>query len=125
MKYIILLFFAINSQAQTLEYSAVFDLQNARHEFNMNLNPDGTFLFHNFSNHYNSSNGPQNKYGRGNWKIEKNEIEFVTSQQDVNNDFVLDLNGSKARIHPKTGALWIYRSEIFWIRGKKLPKKIK
>ncbi|MCK5400862.1 MAG: hypothetical protein KAJ28_04445 [Flavobacteriaceae bacterium] len=103
-------------------------------EYKLTLNSDGTFLFY-FYRNLEPSQPKENKYGKGVWKTERNNLIFFSTNK--NNDFdeihTLNFNNSKARYNSKSPrdnserviktSLRFYSSEIFWVKGMKLIKK--
>lgn len=109
-------------------YRATHDVSNALIIYNLELNTDGSFSFHFFRKNYCDSCVEENKYGRGTWKLERNQLILMTeSTVDINEDFVLDLNQSKARLIKKRNSegqleeiLKFFASDIFWVKGMEL-----
>ncbi len=50
-------------------------------EYELNLSQDGTFSFHYYSNIKQGIPAELNKYGKGNWTIEKDVISFFSDKQ--------------------------------------------
>ena len=140
---IILLFIiltcSINLSAQSEKYvgkyEANFNINNeGTIEYILSLKLDGTFIFH-FYRQLDPSQPKENKYGKGTWKVEKNNtLYFYTNNStDLDDKHILDFTNSKARYYTKSprdktdkivkNNLRFYDSEIFWVKGMKLFKK--
>jgi len=130
--------FSINLHAQSGKYAGTYE---AIHNFNENglikytlvLNQDGTFTFHNYRK-ISLKNPEENSYGKGIWKIEKdNTLYFFTEEAtDLDDKYTLNFTNTKARYHTKPprdktdkivkNHLRFYDSEIPWVKGWKLFK---
>tara|TARA_R110002167_G_scaffold163242_21_gene360032 strand:- start:2807 stop:3232 length:426 start_codon:yes stop_codon:yes gene_type:complete len=135
---IILLFaFGLSLSAQTEKYSGTYQKSvetqiGERITYTLNLNSDGTYVFHMYRN-MKAPNPEENLYGRGSWKAEKNLIFFHTEDKDIGPDYSLNLNASKAKVkttspsRKATGiteeSLRFYASDIYWVKGIVLDKK--
>lgn len=95
-------------------------------EYELTLSPDGTFLFHYYSNIKRVIPPEVNKYGKGKWTIENNVITFYTDKQkDFDEKYMLDFANSKARFIIKSPRdktdqivktrLKFLKSEISWM----------
>jgi len=133
-----IVFFSINLHAQSEKYAGNY---KAIHNFNESgvieytliLNLDGTFTFHNYRK-ISQKNPEENSYGKGTWKIEKdNTLYFYTDvTADLDDKYTLDFSNTKARYHTKSPRdktdkmvktkLHFYDSEIPWVKGWKLFK---
>lgn len=138
---IILLFlnFHLSGFAQSTSYAGIYkvnyDTENAVFEYKVELNSDGTFIFHSYSNHFNATPSEQIVNGKGTWKAKKNIISFSTDElNDLDKTYTLNFSNSKARIDRKSprnktledipDLMRIYESDISWVKGKKLTKII-
>lgn len=139
MKTIILLFLvAITSSvySQTKEYTGIykrhFDINGeGTIEYLLDLKPNGTFTFHNYRK-ISAKNPEENQYGKGTWKIEKdNVLYFYTNKgTELDEKHTLNFTNTKARFITKSPRdksdkevkthLRFYDSEIFWIKGHQL-----
>ena len=102
-------------------------------KYKLTLNQDGTFLFHSYTKDKHGVPPEVNKYGKGNWKAEKNTVLFFADKEnDMDNKHDLDFNGSKARFISKSPrdktdrivktSLQFFESKIFWIERLKILK---
>jgi hypothetical protein len=114
-------------------YQVKYDTDNAIFEYTLNLESNGTFTFHSYTNHFNANPKEKNQYGKGKWVAKKNLISFIADENiDINDKFNLNLNNTRARIDMKSPrnktseiiptTMRIYNSDIFWIKGLKLTK---
>ncbi len=130
--------FSINLHAQTNKYTGTY---KAVHNFNESgvieytlvLGSNGTFTFHNYRK-ISLKNPEENSYGKGTWKIEKdNTLYFYTKvNSGLDDKYTLDFTNTKARYHTKSprdksdkmvkNHLRFYDSEIPWVKGWKLFK---
>ena len=137
MKYTFLCLFGsivllTNAQNKSLlgDYSLRFDTPQGIIEYDLTLNPDGTFVFSYYDKIYNRLQAEKTRKGKGTWKSEKNLVFFFADDSHVDDEFNLNLNNSKARFITKSPrdksdsviktALLFYESEI--IKGVKLIK---
>jgi hypothetical protein len=141
MKNLLILFLAVftatlSAQSGTFtgNYELKLEADNGDfHDYKLNLNSDGTFLFH--SNSYVSKGIPpkKNTYGKGTWKAYKNIISFTTDKvKDLDITHSMDFSNSKARYDGKSprdksdrvvpSKLKFYQSDIFWIKGTEMLK---
>lgn len=111
------------------------DIQN-KHviEYKLNLNQDGTFLFHSYSNTNGGVPPEVNKYGKGKWTAKDNLITFSSNKkEDFDTKYTLDFNKSTARFITKnprdktdqiiktrltfleSGIFWMERLDVFKI----------
>ncbi len=143
MRYLFLLVLILASTtllAQTDEYAGEYGIKyepvnSGVLEYNLSLKPDGTFLFHYYRSSH-TSQPAEHKYGHGTWKVEKNNLIyfFTSSENDLDETHTLNFTNTKARIIKKSPrnlskkdikeAILFYDSEIFWVEGWKLFKKI-
>lgn len=132
----LLLLFLLTGNAQDIsgEYEAVYDLKNAYISYHLNLEPDGRFIFKFYRKNYCDSCVEENQYGRGSWVYKNKKLELLAEAElDVNDDFILDLNGSKAHYISRSPRdksskvvktrLKFYMSTIFWVKDMELIKK--
>jgi hypothetical protein len=71
--------------------------------YELNLSQDGAFSFHYYSNIKHGIPPEVNKYGKGNWTIEKDVISFFSDKQkDIDEKYILDFTNSKARFITKS-----------------------
>jgi hypothetical protein len=137
-KIIFIFLVAITSSvySQTKEYTGIykrhFDINGeGTIEYLLDLKPDGTFTFHNYRK-ISAKNPEENQYGKGTWKIEKdNVLYFYTNKEnDLDKKHTLNFTNTKARYITKSprdtstkevkNHLRFYESEIPWIKGNKL-----
>tara|TARA_B100000768_G_scaffold39367_1_gene38241 strand:- start:760 stop:1188 length:429 start_codon:yes stop_codon:yes gene_type:complete len=139
MKIIILIFLVTittSIYSQTKEYTGIykrhFDInEEGSIEYQLELSPDGTFTFRNYRK-ISAKNREENQYGRGTWKIEKNNVFYfyTNKENDIDEEYTLNFTNTKARYITKSlrdtsekevkNHLRFYDSEIFWIKGNKL-----
>ena len=116
------------SQSEEIFGEYFHDLGNEEHriERKLNLNQDGTFTFHSYSN---SKTGiPQivHKYGKGTWSVDGKVVSFYTdNEKDIDEKHTLDFSDSRARFITKLSQdktnkliktrLQFFESKIFWI----------
>ncbi len=106
------------------------ELGNEKHhiEYRLNINSDGTFYFHSYTNSQKGIPPIVHKYGKGTWSADGKIVSFVTNKEkDLDEKHTLDFSASKARfitkpLRDKTDRiiktrLKFYESEIFWIEG--------
>lgn len=103
-------------------------------EYKLTLNPDGTFVFHSYSNNQKGIPPEVNTYGKGKWSAKGNVITFFSDKEDdFDEKYTLDFNNSKARFvtkHPRDKSnrvvktrLQFFESGIFWIKRLEIFKK--
>ena len=109
-------------------------LGNEKHtiEYTLNLNEDGTFIFHSYSNNEDGIPAVVHTYGRGKWISKKEIITFYLDEKGMNEEYTLDFSGTKARFITKSPRdtsdkeiktrLKFYESGIFWMKGIELLK---
>lgn len=110
------------------------ELGNEKHhiEYKLNLNQDGTFIFHSITN---IELPPQKvqKYGKGNWKSDGKLVLFFTdNEKDIDENHTLDFSNSRARFITKPSRdktdliiktrLQFFESKIFWIERLEIFK---
>lgn len=108
------------------EYFREFGDEKHRVERKLNLNQDGTFTFHSYSNI--KAGIPQivHKYGKGTWSAEGKVVSFFTDiEKDIDEKHTLDFSDSRARFITKPSRdktdrkiktrLQFFESKIFWI----------
>lgn len=96
-------------------------------KFTITLNQDGTFLYHFLRDLAGVGNPEEHFYGKGTWKKEEKVIMFFSNKEDLNEEYTVNLNNSKARYITKSPrdksdkivktALRFYDSERFHIPG--------
>lgn len=97
-------------------------------KWTLNLNDDGTFLYHFYRNLAGKLNPEEHYYGKGTWKKEGKLILFFSKKEDdLNEEYTVNLNNSKARYITKSPrdksdkivktALRFYDSETFHVPG--------
>ena len=148
MKTITTILFLITSlnlfcQAKIIEGEYYLELGNEKHqiEYHLNLKPDGTFLFHSYSNIQKGIPPEVHKYGKGKWTYEKTNsfgiekfvVSFIADKElDFDHKYTIDLNNSKARFISKSSRdrtdimvkpkLKFSKSDISWIKGIEIPQ---
>jgi hypothetical protein len=99
----------------------------------LNLNQDGTFTFHNYSNIKAGIPQVVNRYGKGTWSTDGKVVSFFTdNEKDIDEKHTLDFSGSRARFITKPSRdktdriietrLQFFESKIFWIKRLKIFK---
>ena len=135
MKAIVTIIFFISSftsfaQAEKVVGNYTLRLENKEThllEYNLTLNPDGTFFFHYYSNIKSGIPPEKNKYGKGNWTIANNVVSFFADKQkDFDDKHTLDFTNTKARLIIKSPRnktdqiiktkLQFLASDIFWMK---------
>ncbi len=134
---IILVFFiSVNMIAQSGIY--VYEPNNidgTKIKWTLTLKDDGTFLYH-FLRDLSAISKPnteENYYAKGTWKADGKIVVLYTNPlDDLNEQYTLNLNNSKARYIAKSPrdkldkvvktALRFYESETFHIKGLELFK---
>ncbi|XMO87812.1 hypothetical protein AAFN75_05870 [Algibacter sp. AS12] len=98
-------------------------------KWTLKLKEDGSFLYHFLRDlsTISKENKEENFYGKGTWKHEGNQILFYSKPSDLNAEFSVNLNNSKARYITKSPrdksdkivktALRFYESDTFHIEG--------
>lgn len=128
--------FTLNAQSGTYngKYELKLEADNRDfHDYKLNLNSDGTFVFHSISHISKRIPPNNNSYGKGTWKAEKNIISFTSDKvKDLDITHSLDFSNSKARYDSKSprdksdrvvpSKLKFYQSDIFWIKGIEMLK---
>jgi hypothetical protein len=104
-------------------------------KWTLSLNPEGTFLYHFLRDlsAISKANSEENFYAKGTWKSEYKIVCFYSKPSDINDEFSVNLNNSKARYITKSPrdksdnivktALLFYESETFHIKGLELFKE--
>ena len=118
------------SQSDKIIGEYFLELGNEKHqiEYRLNLNSDGTFGFHSYTNNQNGIPPIVHTYGKGTWNVDGKVVSFITNKEkDLDEKHTLDFNGSKARFVTKPSRdktdriiktkLKFFESEIFWIKG--------
>ena len=127
--FIMALNFSVHAQATAENVSGVYgltyDATNALIIDTLTLNADGTFEFHEYDKHENGIPPERNKYGKGNWRLDKTEITFTTGEIDFDEKYTLDFNETKARFITKSPrdnsdreiktSIQFYKSELSWV----------
>ncbi len=133
----LILIFSLSLCAQSKEHAGKYESsafgEGYSHINKLTLNPNGTFLVHNYRYIENSIPKDENKYGKGTWISKDKLIFFSADKNDVNESHVLDFNNSKARFISKSPrdksakvvktAIRFYESNIFWMTGITLIKQ--
>ena len=136
--FLLLLVFSSIVFSQTERYTGTYIMYHVINtegslEYTLELLSNGTFTFHNYRK-ITVKNPEENQYGKGTWKIEKNNVlYFYTDQEnDLDDKHILDFNNTKARYvtkNPRNKSdkevktnLRFYNSEIPWIKGVTLYK---
>jgi len=133
----LILLFTLSGSAQSKKHAGKYESsaigEGYSHINKLTLNPNGTFLFHNYRYIENGIPKEENKYGKGTWTSKNKLIFFNTDENDINYSHVLDFNNSKARFISKSprdksarivkNSIRFYESEIFWITGRTLLKQ--
>ena len=102
-------------------------------KWTITLNQDSTFLYH-FLRVAGAGNPEENYYGRGTWQKEGKIVVFSSNKKtDLNEDYAVNLNNSKARYITKSPrdksdkvvktALRFYESETSHIEGLTVYKE--
>lgn len=129
--------FALSAQTTAHNVAGIYerrlDATNGLIIYTLNLNADGTFLFHSYEKLDGGIPPERNKYAKGTWANDKKLVLFSTSPTDFDEKYILDFKNSKARFitkHPRDKsdreiktALQFYESEIFWVEGMQVFKK--
>mgnify|MGYP001826397308 CR=1 FL=1 len=102
-------------------------------EYKLNLNQDGTFTFHSYSNIKAGIPQITHKYGKGTWSVDGKVVSFFTdNEKDIDEKHTLDFSDSRARFITKPPRdktdriiktrLQFFESKIFWIERLKISK---
>lgn len=96
----------------------------------LTLAPNGRFEYHNFRQL--KGQEEEHWWARGNWKLEGKVVVFTTTEDDINDQFTIDLNNTKARFFkksprnksPKIQPTYIqfFESDYSLTKNLKLPK---
>ena len=89
-------------------YSKGFETTSESLKFNastkftrsLKLSPNGRFEYHNFRQL--KGQEEEHWWARGNWKLEDKVVIFTTTENDMNNQFTIDINNTKARFFKKS-----------------------
>ncbi|HKK11730.1 MAG TPA: hypothetical protein VJ945_02790 [Flavobacteriaceae bacterium] len=131
---IVFLLFNLNLSAQSGDYVRKVETKKGEIlEWTLSLHPDGTFLY-NFYRNLGKPYPEENFYGKGTWKSNQSLVFFFTDKErDIDEQYELNLNNSKARIHGKSirdksnrvvkTSLRFYDSELSEIKGLELFKR--
>ncbi|MEM6515097.1 MAG: hypothetical protein AAF688_02860 [Bacteroidota bacterium] len=75
LSFLFVLIFSTYTHAQASsisgKYESVVDAKNAHFKYVIELNPNGTFIFTYYADHYQSTEPSYFKYGKGRWKLDK------------------------------------------------------
>jgi len=125
--------FSVTAQTEDYTGTYLFSRESENGDalkYELKLNADQTFTFHNFRNIICSICKEENSYGKGTWKVENKIIYFTTHSNDLDGTHTLDFTGTTARIVKKSPrdmsdkvvptALQFYKSKMFWIANLKL-----
>lgn len=125
--------FSLSAQTEDYHGNYLFYVKANKGEiidYKLQLNADQTFLF---TSYVNNNTNEYYKNGKGSWKIENKIIYFTSEKTDLDENHILNLTGSTARILKKSlrdtsdkvvpTALQFYKSEIPWIANLKLLLK--
>ena len=141
MKRIFIAIFLIGTMTSFSQSEKIFGnyflmLGNEKHqiEYKLNLNSDGSFVFHSYTNNQNGIPPITDKYGKGMWILDGKVISFITDKEkDLDEKHTMDFSNSKARFITKPSRdktdrmikdrLKFFKSEIFWIEGLDIFKK--
>lgn len=139
MRHLLLLVFLTSSIAlfaQSKEHAGNYEYksESTSHllQYNLTLNPNGTFLFKYYRNIENQIPNEDIKYGKGTWTSNKRLIFLNVEDTDIDATHVLNLNNTKARYDTKSPrdksgrdiktSIRVYESDI-WIKGITMLKK--
>ena len=96
--WIVMLSFIVTAQSESVVGNYAVKLGTADFfEYKLNLNEDGTFFFHYYSNIRQGIPPEVTKYGKGKWTVDKNVVTFVTDKQNIDAKHTLDFSITKAR----------------------------
>lgn len=121
--------FALFAQSNSFvgDYTRILSEEgNHKIEYKLTLNPDGTFVFHSYSNLKGAVPPEVNKFGKGKWSSKDNLITFSSDKkEDFDEKYTLDFNHSTARFVTKSPRdksdkvvktkLQFLESDIFWM----------
>ena len=141
MKQLLCVLFLTISSSITTQTNTVAETYEQRYEMNdggiitykLTLNSDGTFQFHFYRKLICSICKEENQFGKGTWTSEGKLVFFSADKStDLNDEFILNFNASKARKNVKSPrnktaqiipeTIRFYESEIFWVKGMELLK---
>ncbi|AWH74491.1 hypothetical protein DCS32_10070 [Dokdonia sp. Dokd-P16] len=98
--------------------------------WSLTLSPNGRFEYHNFRQL--KGQKEEHWWARGNWKLKGKIVLFTTTEDDINHQFTIDLNNTKARFFkksprsksPKIQPTYIqfFESDYSLTKNLKLPK---
>lgn len=124
------------SQTDQMFGEYFLELGNEKHliEYRLILNPNGTFIFHSYTNHEAGIPPIANKYGKGTWAADGKVVSLLSNREiDFDEKHTLDLSNSRARFITKPSRdktdriiktrLKFFDSEIAWIKGMEIFKK--
>jgi len=127
---IIIFLFTLNVFSQAGVYTRGSENPRPDHtiiKWTITLNQDNTFLYHFLRDLSGAGNPEENYYGKGTWKKEGKVIMFFSNKGDLNEEYTVNLNNSKARYIIKSPrdksdkiiktALRFYDSEMSHISG--------
>lgn len=132
------LFFCLTGYSQTDPisggYARTLGGDEHRIEYKLDLNQDGTFFFHSYTNHKKGIPWERNLYGKGSWSAQGIVVSFFCDEEkDIDEKHTLDFSNSRARFITKHARdktdrvvdtrLQFFESEIFWIERLKILKK--
>lgn len=113
-------------------YQVVYDTDNSYQTYTLKLMENGNFEYHFFRKNDCNNCEEENQYGRGNWRFEKKKLYLSSTQEDLDEKYTLDLDGSTAHYIQKSARdlsdkkvptrLKFFKSEIFWVVGKDMVK---
>ncbi len=141
MKYSILLSLLLLCStlfSQTEKYTDVYSIhydvnEEGTLDYMLDIEVDGTFTFHIYRK-ISYKNPEENFYGKGTWKVEKENVIYFYAdiESDIDEKYTLDFNNTKARYITKSPRdksdkevkthLRFYESETSWLKGRKLFK---
>jgi hypothetical protein len=119
-------------------YSKGFETTSESSKFNtstkftrsLTLSPNGRFEYHNFRQL--KGQEEEHWWARGNWRLEGKVVFFTTTKDDINDQFTIDFNNTKARFFkksprsksPKIQPTYIrfFESDYSLTKNLKLPK---
>ncbi len=121
------------SEDQVGDYEFRFEGINGIVIYKLSLNTNGTFLFHSYRKLDGGIPPEENEYAKGTWEADKKLIYFSVDSSDLDDEYILNFNNSKARFKSKSPrdksnrvvetSIRFYESEIPWLKGKELLKK--
>lgn len=87
-------------------------------EYDLTLHSDGRFLFHFFQDQLCYTDDLK---GKGKWRIIDSKLIFSANEKnDIDEDYTLNLNNTKATV--LNGVLKLYDCEIEWLNNTELTK---